>query len=364
MKAASAVKVIFDRRNTAASSGYGTIEVAIYLPKTTKYISLGKSTQKRWKAEAKKHSAYIESISAIIDAMRVLGEPLTLDNLNSRLKPKEETHTNNNFLEFAAKEVENEKISLGTYKQRISALNILEGFQDIKTFEDITAQKIDAFDKWLRKSRRTDTTIYGIHKRIRHFIIRAVQIGLMSNDPYTRLKIKTGRSRDRHPLTMEQLNRLKEMELNPSLSPARDIFIFCAFTGLSHIDATYFKSSAIVKNKDNLYIDGTRIKTKAEFFTPILPPAEEVLSRYSYKLPHLSNQNLNKKLKEISKILGLRHPLTTHVARHTFATTIALANGIPIETIAKMLGHRNIRTTQIYAKVQRSAIFKAAETMK
>jgi site-specific recombinase XerD len=99
-----------------------------------------------------------------------------------------------------------------------------------------------------------------------------------------------------------------------------------------------------------MYIDGERLKTGSKFFTPILPPALAVLKKYDYKLPVISNQKLNDYLHLIQADLRINKEVTCHVARHSFAT-LMLSYNVPIEKTARMLGHKDIKTTQIYAKI-------------
>jgi site-specific recombinase XerD len=145
------------------------------------------------------------------------------------------------------------------------------------------------------------------------------------------------------------------------LARVRDVFIFQIYTGLSYIDMAEL-------NEDNLEIgiDGNkwivihRKKTGTRSSIPLLPRAQEVLEKYKSDpiciaehklLPVCTNQRMNGYLKESADICGIKKPLTTHIARHTFATTITLSHGVPIETVSKMLGHSDLKTTQIYSKV-------------
>ena len=107
------------------------------------------------------------------------------------------------------------------------------------------------------------------------------------------------------------------------------------------------------------YIDGSRIKTGVNFYTPILKPAMDVLKKYKFKLPQISNQKANDYLHVLQDRMGLRKNLTFHLARHSFAT-MALANDVPIENVARMLGHTDIKTTQIYAKILNTTIERHA----
>ena len=145
------------------------------------------------------------------------------------------------------------------------------------------------------------------------------------------------------------------------LSNVRDIFVFCCYTGLAYIDAKQLKRSEIVKGFDGeQWIMKNRQKTESASRIPLLPTALTILENYKEDalckvkgvvLPVLTNQKMNEYLKEIAERCDIEKLLTFHVARHTFATTVTLSNGVPMETVSKMLGHKNLRQTQHYAKI-------------
>jgi site-specific recombinase XerD len=145
------------------------------------------------------------------------------------------------------------------------------------------------------------------------------------------------------------------------LTQVRDIFLFSCYTGLAYSDVQKLRRSEISTGIDGgKGIFTRRQKTDTASRIPILPMAEAILLRYADHpqckakdrvLPILSNQKMNAYLKEIADCCGITKRLTFHIARHTFATTITLSNGVPIETVSKMLGHRNLKTTQHYAKI-------------
>jgi len=121
------------------------------------------------------------------------------------------------------------------------------------------------------------------------------------------------------------------------------------------------------------WIQAQRTKTQSRLGIPLLPPAREILEKYESHprvvreecvLPVLSNQKSNAYLKEIADLCGIKKHLTTHLARHTFATTVTLSNGVPIETVGKLLGHKNLRTTQHYAKIINKKVAEDMEVLK
>ncbi|WP_353718732.1 site-specific integrase [Dyadobacter sp. 676] len=143
----------------------------------------------------------------------------------------------------------------------------------------------------------------------------------------------------------------------------RDIFVFSCFTGLAYVDVRNLRRSAIVKGVDGKdWIVTRRQKTDVPTRLPLLQQARNVIEQYGNHgsgvnspdelvLPVLSNQKMNAYLKEVADICGITKTLTFHTARHTFATTVTLTNGVPLETVSKMLGHKSLRQTQHYAKI-------------
>ena len=149
------------------------------------------------------------------------------------------------------------------------------------------------------------------------------------------------------------------------LEQVRDVFLFSCYTGLSYVDVKDLKASEICTSFDGkLWIMKHRQKTDTPVNVPLLKIPLAILKKYEGQLPKgellpvLSNQKLNSYLKEIGDLCGINKNITFHLARHTFATTTTLSKGVPIETVSKMLGHTNIETTQIYARITNEKIRK------
>ena len=194
-------------------------------------------------------------------------------------------------------------------------------------------------------------------------IIIARNNGLIVIDPFANYKIHMTKV-DRGYLTQEDVEKILKKELViKRLELVRDIFVFSCFTGLAYIDVKNLTDKNLRTSFDgNLWIMTKRQKTKVESNILLLDVPKMILDKYKGKtidnklLPILSNQRMNSYLKEIGDVCEIDKELTFHLARHTFATTITLAKGVPIETVSKMLGHTNIRTTQIYARITDSKI--------
>lgn len=183
----------------------------------------------------------------------------------------------------------------------------------------------------------------------KHIIIIAKNNAIINGDLFANYKIKIKRV-DRGYLTQEELDILMQKQFSiPRLEHIRDIFIFSCYTGLAYIDVKNLNHSHIKTSFDGkLWIMTKRQKTNVEVNVPLLEIPLMILKKYENKLPNNqllpvpSNQKLNAHLKEIADICGIEKRLTFHLARHTFATTTTLTNGVPIETVSKMLGHTNI----------------------
>jgi integrase/recombinase XerD len=360
---------IFDRRHIATDLKEAPVELKIYLRRhLEKIIPTGiKLFSSQWdemvinRSDSMQLNAKLADVkrnyAQILHDMQIDGIELTLNNLNEYLSPRE--NIPDSFIDFMYEEICKSKIRDTTKKQHFSAYEALIRFGKIKSFTSLTIDNIEAFDAFLRKEdqKRCQTTIHGYHKRIKPYVAKAYKLGYIANNPYNRFTDIKGKSKERHPLMQEELDKLETIKLPEKLEKTRDLFIFSCYTGLAYADLESFNyEKEVVESNGMRFIDGYRFKTGTEFYTPLLPPAMKVLEKYHLKLPRISNQKYNDYLHVIETRLGLNKPLTSHVARHTFATTVALAHDVPIESVSKMLGHKDIKTTQIYAKVLKSTI--------
>jgi len=180
---------------------------------------------------------------------------------------------------------------------------------------------------------------------------------------------------DREALTEEEMQIMSGKTFaTDRLGQVRDAFLFSCYTGLAYADIHKLKRSEISSGIDGeKWIFTRRQKTESPTRLPILPAGMRILEKYADHpicltkdrvLPVLSNQKMNAYLKEIADCCGITKRLTFHIARHTFATTVTLGNGVPIETVSKMLGHKNLKTTQHYAKVLDRKVSKDMQVLR
>ena len=365
------IDVIFDRRKLYEKNGVGFLEVRIYFARRdVRYVTAGTSTPENWEKDAKSEKTLevISQCQKIVSAMEVLGEPLTKESFNNHFLekekgetvPKVEDNSSKDFIAYCEEALASEQLAPGTRRHKQVVIDALKTYGKIQTYGDLTAKNLMAFDKWLHNGERTDVTIYGYHKKLKKWVSELERTDQIPRNPYKLVTFNRGKSKERQPLLESELVLIREAQLDSRLDRVRDLFIFAAYTGLAFCDTQAFDFATMTIQEGSMsYIDGSRIKTGTKFFTPILSPAMDVLKKYNYKLPKISNQKANDYLHLIQAKLDIKKNLTFHVARHSFAT-LTLAHDVPIENVARMLGHEDIRTTQIYAKILRTTIERHA----
>lgn len=205
---------------------------------------------------------------------------------------------------------------------------------------------------------------YNYHKRLKRYLHEAMKFGMLDADPYIGLHFERGKFEKRKYLTENELEIIRSCKINvQAIARVRDLFLFQCYTGLAYADFEKFDFEKDVEERNGKYIVADRRKkTNEDYKIVLLTPAIEILKKYDYKLPIISNQKYNVSLKVVAQYAGIDKNITTHMGRHTFAV-FALNNGVPIEVVAKMLGHTNIRTTQIYAKVLNSEVEKGFDLL-
>jgi integrase len=198
-------------------------------------------------------------------------------------------------------------------------------------------------------------------KNLKKIVNSCIAHSWIPKNPFANYKSKA-KAGERVYLSQDELTNIYEKQFTiERLAQVKDIFLFCCYTGLAYADIKKLKRQEIAIGIDGgFWIFTKRKKTDTSTRVPLLEIAIEILDKYKDHphceaegtlLPVLSNQKMNAYLKEIADICNITKTLTFHIARHTFATTVTLSNGVPIETVSKMLGHTNIKTTQHYAKI-------------
>lgn len=258
--------------------------------------------------------------------------------------------------------------SSGTLTKFETVLKHTRGFlKDKFKVEDIDIRKLDydfvaEMEFWFKGMKKFDhNTCMKYMACVKKMVIRAVRNGWLIRDPFIGFNMAL-REKEREALTDAELQAMAAKSFpTDRLAQVRYIFLFSCYTGLAYADIQKLKRSEISFGIDGeKWIFTRRQKTDSASRIPLLPQALDILESYALHpqcqiknkaLPILTNQKMNAYLKEIADCCGISKRLTFHIAWHTFATTITLSNGVPIETVSKMLGHRNLKTTQHYAKI-------------
>lgn len=353
----------------------------------------------KWSSEMSKMKGNTEearSINSYLDMMRskVLSaemellhkeEELSIENFQSILLEKNKNHRmlipvfqdhNNKMKELLGK-----KYAPGTLQRFEVTLNHIQNFLQWKyNLTDIRIDKVDhcfitELEFYLRSVKNcSNNTSVKYVRNFRKIIKICLNNDWLEKNPFSRYEGKVIEV-DKEFLTEEEIQKIYTKKFpNARLELVRDIFIFCCFTGLAYIDVQQLRKDHLGIGIDgNKWIFKNRQKTDTRSKIPLLPIAEELIEKYSDHpkcmnedriLPVLSNQKMNSYLKEIGDVCGIQKEITFHMARHSFATSVTLTNGVPIESVSKMLGHKSLRTTQHYAKIVDKRVSDDMATLK
>lgn len=243
-------------------------------------------------------------------------------------------------------------------------LEFLEKKENVK---DVSIKNLDRnmvlnFEHYLKSECACgfNTSVKYLQK-LKSIIRNCQHNGWIKHDPFTNIKLAM-KDGERAYLDEQEVKQLLEKDIPmPRMSVVRDIFVFSCFTGLSYSDIRKLNKAEIEIDADgSWWIRSKRQKTGVRANIPLLEIPISILNKYCCLedkneteplLPVSSNQKVNAYLKEVAELCGIKKMLTFHCARHTFATTITLTHGVPIESVSKMLGHKNIKQTQLYARI-------------
>ncbi len=382
----SGIQFISRRRGkTTDSSVYARVtvnkkRVEISLKKTvkTKHWDAAKGKLKSNAPDYNSFNTYLEFVqSKLVECYQELQlkrEFVTAETIKSHfLCEDEDAHSLNELFDYHH-QTESGKLSASTNKNyKITKSYVFEFIKEKMKRDDIYLNQLNYkfitdLDYYMRtcppRQHKKSLNNNGMMKhmqRFRKILSLGVKLEWMDKNPFNAYEIRFDKV-EREFLTEKELSAIEKKEISiERLQIIRDMFVFSCYTGLAYVDAVNLPVSSIRNGIDGqLWIYTKREKTKTPVKIPVLPKALEIIERYKNNprsayygtiFPMISNQKLNSYLKEIADLCGINKNLTFHVFRHTFATSVTLRNGVPIETVSKLLGHKSISTTQIYAKV-------------
>ena len=369
------LRFVFDRKKTATKKHKASVQIEVLSERKRKYIGTGvKLYSDQWDERKKVinsmqmlelNRSLDEQIRTIQDWVNELirkREPFDFEKLERFIKFSNKSE---NFIEFIERRIEERQdITESTKKTHRTFSESLRAFGRITYFSDLTKENITIYDDWLHEKGYSQPTVHNYHKRMKRYINEAIKFELIDKDPYSGLHFERGKHQIRKYLTEDELKKIIEAEIpSKTVRQVRDLFVFQSYTGISYADLAKFDfKKDITKKNGKMVIHDVRQKTEETYFIVLLSLALEVLEKYKFILPVISNQQYNLRLKIVADYAKIDKNLTVHMARHTFAT-MCLNNGVKIENVSKMLGHSNIKTTQEYAKVLNSEVEKSFDLL-
>ena len=268
------------------------------------------------------------------------------------------------FDKFMEKQLEKKEVGLITQaiyvKYRCTIRYCKEAMQNDKMLSDLTTSDMEDIYKYMLRKMSNNSAICYMRK-LKTILIYAIREGYISTNPITFKFHKDKVEKD--PLTLDEVRRIRTVKLGSKrIENIRDLFILQCYTGLAFRDMSCLSEKDIRIDKDGKeWIVKERIKTGITALIPILPVVKEILVKYNYHLPTLTNQKYNSYLKEIQDVCGIKKTLHSHLARHTCGTLLLNA-GVDMLTVSKVLGHSSTKTTEaVYAKLLPETIMRRVE---
>ena len=356
------ISVVFDEKKVATKTKEGLVQIRMYYKHQRKFISTNvKVYPDQWsdksfvkgRSDAMSLHDQINDMLAMVrkisnEVVRQSGD-FFFDKFTEMFEV--ENKKSSSFLEFMREHMYKKDIKRSTLGQHEVCYNKLKAFALIQTFQDITLANVVKFEDWLKDTGIRQTSVNSRIRILKSYISEAYKLGYIERDPTFNVHFDRGKVRGRRYLEPDELRKVASVELHGVHERARDVFMFMCYTSLSYADAQKFDFHRDCFLRDGKYMfRDTRQKTDEEYFIVLIPQAMEILKKYDYSLPKYSNGRINDLLNGVANIAKINKDLTCHVARHT-AACLALNNGVRIEVVSKMLGHANINTTQIYAKM-------------
>ena len=378
--------IIYNHRGRFGKDGTAPIEVRVTINRRAYYINTGVHVRaKEWKCGQVVNrqdcdemngrvAIMLKRVDGVINEHLKNGTEADIDfeEMRKRVKSPDKRRRVEDADDMAAwmyEQIPLLDVADGTRKHYVVSVAALVESGAMCRWSELSVENVHRFDAYLHKIKKHQTdaevkakkpveyisqaTVRNYHKDIKALLARALKFGLITANPYDRMKgeIKRGDRETVEFLTDAERDKIEGLTINDSmLSTVRDVFVFQCYTGMAYSDAMAFSMDKCQRVGDDLTYSAPRVKTGVRFYIRILPKALAIAEKYGGRLPNVADQTCNANLKTIANVTGITKKLTTHVGRHTFATWM-LRNGVPVEHLRKMLGHRRIEQTQRYAKL-------------
>lgn len=368
------LSIIHNRLKRATSKHEVSVELCFCAKRQRKYFSTGvKVTTTQWsdasKMVVKRKDA--DELNEIIQAYRARANEIISKmvkegccDLNVVISQMNGEDEGTSFIEYCERRRNERKVCEHTKKRYDVFIKFLKTWGKIKSFQDCNVSKVRAMDEYLHRQDKAQCTIYDYHKYLKLFINDAMIDGLIEQNPYKFLPFHIGKGEKQYVdcVTEEQFAAIKKLKLStPHILHARDLFLFQCYTGLAYSDLASFNYANCEEIGGKMFYHAKRTKTDTDFVFQLLNPALELLQKYDFKLPKMSNQRYNDYLKAIGQMVGVDR-LHTHMGRAT-AATLFLSKGMPINIVARVLGHTTLRQTTRYARTLNKDVQSAFDAL-
>ena len=365
------VSLIYNRKHVAGTTA--GIEVRITHMRKSYYISTGVRVRKsEWRNGLivnrpdsvelnERLSLVVTNIQNEVNDCLRDGRPIDVADIKRRAWNMNQGSGEDEVIEWMSDTIPLLKLAPKTQNRYVIVVNALNEFGRFRRWHYITTESLYEFDAWLHKRPSqdgrgliSDAGVYNYHKCFKALLNRALKVGKIDANPYDRLRgeFDKGEHESFEYLTEDEMKAFEALRPTPGTAAAksRDLFVFQMYTGLSYSDAQAFDIANYKQVNGKWCFNGRRIKTGSPYVSELLPPVVDVLERNDWQVPRIANWYYNKILKVLADAAGIKTRFHSHLARHTFATWV-LSKHVELQNVSKMLGHKDIKQTQRYAKV-------------
>ena len=357
-------RIVFDRKHVSSNTKEGLVQLEVLFKGVRRYFSTGvKVTKNHWSRSGKVTGCMdmivmnrrIDEMKRMVDKY-IVGlmeneEPFDFDRFKAWMVASDEQGIG--FVDWVEKRIaERNDIRKSTKRNHMKLVALLRKIENIRTFADVTKKNVLKMDTYLHSTGIRQTTIASYHKFMKTYVHDAMSSGLIEKDPYIGVKIDIGKSVWGRFLTVDEVEAIEKAEMpTESLERVKDLFLFQCYTGLAYADLMRFDMSKAVKGEKYYLVTDDRKKTGEGYTVVLMEKAMDILKKYDYKLPKMTCEQYNMRLKIMADACGIEKPIASHFGRRTCGMLL-LNYGFPIEIVSKVLGHSNIKTTQqAYAKI-------------
>lgn len=378
--------LVYNRKKSLNKKGMALVQVEAYLNRKKKYFSTKvylspdqwdfkkRMVKNHPNADAINHMLY--EFMAEIEKKELglwqQGKQISLDSLKNSMENQDDSTS---FIAFFRNEIAKSSLKESTKRNHLSTLELLRSYKKDVSFSELTFEFISSFDHYLQQKGYYTNTIAKHMKHLKRHINVAINKEYMEIQKYAfrKYKIKSVENNHTH-LSPEELGKIESLELGgrfTKLEKTKDAFLFCCYAGLRYSDFTNLSPENIVKMHQETWLIYKSVKTNTEVRLPLYLLFEgkgiEVLNKYQDDLADFfklrDNSNVNKELLIIAKLSGLNKRISFHTARHTNATLL-IYSGVNITTVQKLLGHKSVKTTQVYTNIMDITIVRDLEKSK